>query len=136
MSTNEQALEAAIRTEQQHLDQLYARVEQLREEVDRDLTTTPVGHGGSAQDLLDRDARMAALSARRADLERAENGLYFGRLDRADGERIHIGRMGLRDADLSPLLVDWRAPVAAIFYSATAGSDSGIRRRRHIRNLP
>lgn len=133
MSTNEQALEAAIRTEQQHLDQLYARVEQLREEVDRDLTTTPVGHGGSAQDLLDRDARMAALSARRADLERAENGLYFGRLDRADGERIHIGRMGLRDADLSPLLVDWRAPAAASFYTATAGSDSGIRRRRHIR---
>jgi len=133
VSSDEHALDEAIREEQTYLDGLYARVDQLREEVDRDLAAVPVGHGGSAQDLVDRDARMAALSVRRSDLGRAENGLYFGRLDRTDGERLHIGRMGLRDEDLTPLLVDWRAPGAASFYTATAGSSSGIRRRRHIR---
>ncbi|USQ78956.1 PhoH family protein [Ornithinimicrobium faecis] len=133
VSTDEQALDGAIREEQDYLDGLYARVEQLRAEVEADLAAAPAGHGGSAQDLLDRDARMAALATRRADLERAENGLYFGRLDRADGERIHIGRMGLRDEELSPLLVDWRAPAAASFYTATVGSGSDVRRRRHIR---
>lgn len=126
MSTDE------ITSEQNYLDGLYARVDQLRAEVTKELASAPVGHGGSAQDLLDRDARMAQLAARRADLERAEHGLYFGRLDRTDGERIHIGRMGLREEDLSPLLVDWRAPAAAAFYTATPGADCGIRRRRHI----
>ena len=127
MSTSE------IRDEQDYLDGLYIRVERLRAEVEEGLTAAPAGHGGSAQDLLDRDARVAQLTARRAELERAEQGLYFGRLDRADGERIRIGRMGLRDEDLTPLLVDWRTTAAASFYTATPGSDSGIRRRRHIR---
>src|SRR5690606_31095818 len=39
---------------------------------------------------------------------------------------------GLRDDDLEPLLVDWRAPVAAAFYRATPGEPLGVVRRRVI----
>ncbi|MGH4007663.1 MAG: HelD family protein, partial [Pseudonocardiaceae bacterium] len=54
----------------------------------------------------------------------------------ADGEeRRYIGRLGLldEDHDYEPLLIDWRAPAARPFYTATAACPEGVRRRRHIR---
>jgi DNA helicase IV len=72
--------------------------------------------------------RLAALRA-------AEHGLAFGRLDAEDGERRYVGRLGLLDEEneYEPLLMDWRAPAARPFYTATAASPEGIRRRRHLR---
>ena len=43
----------------------------------------------------------------------------FGRLDRTDGEIRYVGRIGVRDADYEPLVIDWRAPAAEPFYRAT-----------------
>ncbi|CAM3503916.1 ATP-binding domain-containing protein [Occultella aeris] len=123
----------AIRLEQQYLDGLYARVEELREETLAALTATNLADADGPRGLVDRDAHAARLSERRAGLDRAEHGLCFGRLDRRDGSVTYIGRMGLRDADLNPLLVDWRAPVASDFYTATAASGTDVQRRRHIR---
>ena len=47
----------------------------------------------------------------------------------------YVGRIGLsaEDGDEEPLLVDWRAPAAQPFYTATPLHDLGVRRRRHIR---
>ncbi len=51
-----------------------------------------------------------------------------------DTDRIlHIGRLGLRDEQYRPLLVDWRAPAAAAFYRATPTDRMGVVRRRVIR---
>ncbi|WP_207947567.1 HelD family protein [Occultella glacieicola] len=128
--------DAAIRLEQQYLDGLYARVEELREETEAALAATNRAGADGAdgpRGLVDRDAQASRLSERRANLDRAEHGLCFGRLDRRDGSATYIGRMGLRDADLNPLLVDWRAPVASDFYTATAASGTDVQRRRHIR---
>ncbi|WP_037309139.1 HelD family protein [Amycolatopsis orientalis] len=66
-----------------------------------------------------------------ARLESVEDGLCFGRLDLTDGRRVHIGRIGLFDGD-EPLLLDWRAPAARPFYTATAVDAQGVRRRRRI----
>ena len=66
-------------------------------------------------------------------LDSEYEGLVFGRLDMANGEVRHIGRLGLRDADQNPLLVDWRAPAAAPFYQATPEEPLGVVRRRVIR---
>ncbi|MEU8890608.1 ATP-binding domain-containing protein [Streptomyces sp. NPDC048442] len=46
----------------------------------------------------------------------------------------HIGRTGIRrdDAERTPLLIDWRAPIARPFYLATGHSPMGLRRRRHL----
>ena len=58
-----------------------------------------------------------------AQLDAAHEGLVFGRLDlrrELDPEPRYIGRIGLRDADRDSLLIDWRAPAAAVFYQATA----------------
>ncbi|HWI66545.1 MAG TPA: UvrD-helicase domain-containing protein [Symbiobacteriaceae bacterium] len=65
---------------------------------------------------------------RRLDL--AEREPYFGRIDfqeagTPEAVPLYIGKVGVaRAADNQPEVIDWRAPVAGLFYtSATGGSD-------------
>lgn len=110
-----------INLEQQHLRMLYALVDILREQAATHVSTA-------------RDADTVSFwQAELGRLESAEDGLCFGRLDMLDGGRVYVGRLGLfRDGDDEPLLVDWRAPVARPFYTATPAAAHGVRRRRHI----
>ncbi|MES5893846.1 MULTISPECIES: 3'-5' exonuclease [Bacillus cereus group] len=54
---------------------------------------------------------------------------YFGRLDfQEDGKEdvmpIYIGKVGVSDKDtMKPIVIDWRAPVASMFYSFTGGEE-------------
>lgn len=54
---------------------------------------------------------------------------YFGRLDfQEDGKEdvmpIYIGKVGVSDKDtMKPMVIDWRAPVASMFYSFTGGEE-------------
>ncbi|MEU5975169.1 UvrD-helicase domain-containing protein [Streptomyces sp. NPDC047315] len=50
------------------------------------------------------------------------------------GETLHIGRMGVLDADYAPLVIDWRAPAAAPFYRSTPVDPGRVVRRRVIRS--
>ena len=45
---------------------------------------------------------------------------------------LYIGRIGLRDDEHEPRLIDWRAPAARPFYAATPKDPDGLIRRRHI----
>src|SRR5947209_18968025 len=49
-----------------------------------------------------------------------------------DGARFYIGRLGLSDETLEPLLLDRRAPAAEPFYRATPGQPEGVVLRRHL----
>ena len=80
-----------------------------------------------------RDLEVAQLTESIRQLRAAENALCFGRIDRPDGESLHIGRIGLRSEAGEPLLIDWRAEAARPFYAATMASPMGLRRRRHLR---
>ncbi|WP_157063373.1 HelD family protein [Luteipulveratus mongoliensis] len=133
MSTVDQA-HAELEREQQHLDELFDRRDSLIGTVARDRAA----HLATAHDEADRTtaaAAVAALTRREQELERADRGLCFGRVDTDEGEQRYIGRIGLpsEDEDADPLLVDWRAPAARPFYTATAAQPLGLHRRRHIR---
>ena len=52
----------------------------------------------------------------------------------AIAETLHIGRLGVLDADYAPLVIDWRAPAAAPFYRATPRDPGRVVRRRVIRS--
>ncbi|MEU7717195.1 HelD family protein [Streptomyces tibetensis] len=55
--------------------------------------------------------------------------------DTADiAETLHIGRIGVLDADYAPLVIDWRAPAAAPFYRSTPVDPGRVVRRRVIRS--
>ncbi|MGV9421699.1 HelD family protein [Streptomyces sp. NPDC003674] len=49
-------------------------------------------------------------------------------------ETLHIGRIGVLDADYAPLVIDWRAPAAAPFYRSTPRDPGRVVRRRVIRS--
>lgn len=56
-----------------------------------------------------------------------DNSPYFGRVDFSeddseDKETIYVGRFGMTpEGSYEPLVVDWRAPVASLFYSGKLG---------------
>ncbi|WP_114854181.1 UvrD-helicase domain-containing protein [Brachybacterium sp. YJGR34] len=120
-----------IAAEQHHLDRAHRRRDAELAELEQRRTAALARDARSATDLDERDAEVRRLGARLTALMHAESTLCFGRLDREDGLRVHIGPVGLRDGD-ERLVIDWRAPAAAAFYAATARSPQGLLRRRHI----
>jgi DNA helicase IV len=129
-----QNLAAELEQEQAYVSLLYRRLDTLRERTQAELERA-LGYdgGGNVQARVDRDAFVARHSGRLAQLDAAEHGLCFGRLDLACGSHLYIGRLGLLDDDREPLLVDWRAPAAQPFYRATWAAPAGVVRRRHLR---
>jgi len=130
------AVEDGIEYERRYVEMLYERLDARRADTARRLSS--VLHDetvGTPQALTERDTAAAMYTDRLASLRAAEHGLAFGRLDAEDGERRYIGRLGLldEDNDYESLLMDWRAPAARPFYTATAAAPEGIRRRRHLR---
>ncbi|MYW63603.1 AAA family ATPase [Streptomyces sp. SID8379] len=123
-----------MQKEQEFIDRLYARVDALRGTAAESVTDalTPVGTGQQAR--LERDLLVVERSGLLAALNAVDGSLCFGRIDLTDGVTHHIGRIGIRDDDTehTPILIDWRAPVARPFYLATGHMPMGLRRRRHL----
>ncbi|MFH9469005.1 HelD family protein [Streptomyces clavifer] len=123
-----------LQKEQAYVDRLHHRVDVLRGVASRSVedALTPVGTGLQAR--LERDVLVAERSGLLAALDAVDGSLCFGRIDLSDGATHHIGRIGIREDDTehTPLLIDWRAPVARPFYLATGHTPMGLRRRRHL----
>ena len=69
-------------------------------------------------------------------LRSAGAGDFFGRIDEpAPGgglDRWYVGRRHIEDAEGDPVVVDWRAPISAPFYRATAIDPLGVTFRRRF----
>lgn len=140
-----------VAAEQEHVDRVYAELAKASQRaavVAADgLARGRTDRTGQARDeeltgLFERDALMYAAARRRAAIDTQYEGLVFGRLDlatpggnggAASREVRHIGRLGVRDDDYEPLVIDWRAPAAAAFYRATPLDPMGVIRRRVLR---
>jgi DNA helicase IV len=81
---------------------------------------------------FERDATVHDVEATLSRLQLGDYALVFGRMDTVDDEAIYLGRIGVRDEDHVPLVVDWRTPVAERFYRATGADPAGLKRRRHF----
>jgi DNA helicase IV len=126
-------IEAQLRAEQDVVDELYRRLDELRAQTRSRLAETRrVGPSGSPQNRSERDAFATLYEDRLARLEAVEDRLAFGRLDLVDGERRYVGRIGLNDDEHASMLTDWRAPAAQAFYRATSANPDGVARRRHL----
>ena len=123
-----------IATEQEFVDGVYVRLDKSAK-VAQSLVAEgyALGHIGHEGGLVERDAMVFQASRRIAALNAAHDGLVFGRLSLNDGASRYIGRIGVRDENRDVILVDWRAPAAAIFYQATAQDPAGVIRRRVLR---
>jgi DNA helicase IV len=140
---------------------LYGLLDTARERARQALTTTHAtsAAGGTFQARVEREVTAGEQARRLSQLEGVEHGLCFGRTDSGAGEvqdvadvrdaadaqdgadaedaagpasTLYIGRIGLRDDEHEPRLIDWRAPAARPFYAATPKDPNGLIRRRHI----
>ena len=134
MTTRE--YENELRSEQQYVTELYSRLDAERARVKGGYAAALRGpidkkDGGT---LVQRDSEVRALAKEMRRLGVADNGLCFGRLDSLTGDRSYVGRIGIFDKDdeYEPLLLDWRAPAARSFYTATGANPENMRRRRQF----
>jgi len=130
-------LAAELAAEQTFVDRVYVQLEKSARNA-RELAREGHGRGrlGHEGGLVERDAMVFQAAKRIAQLDAAHEGLVFGRLDlrpALDPEPRYIGRIGLRDEQRDSLLIDWRAPAAAVFYQATAAEPQDVVRRRVLR---
>ena len=135
-------LTAEIAVEQAHVDVVYARLGEATRSAhqvaragrslfrsDRESYVREEDGTG----LYERDVFAFQAAKRLAVLDGEHEGLVFGRLDRTDGEVRYVGRIGVRDDDYEPLVIDWRAPAAEPFYRATPTRPMDVVRRRVLR---
>jgi len=141
-----------IALEQAHVDLVYAELAKAQARaglVEADgLARGRTDRTGDVRDeeltgLFERDALVFNAARRRSVLDTQYEGLVFGRLDldhalakegaAPDRETRYIGRLGVRDDDYEPLVIDWRAPAAAAFYRATPVEPMDVLRRRVLR---
>lgn len=135
-------VEREIAVEQAHVDRVYAHLatahltaekvaKQANQHFQIDRADWAREEDGTA--LFERDAFTFQAAKRLAILDSEHDGLVFGRLDLTDGEARYIGRIGVRDDDYEPLVIDWRAPAAEPFYRATPAAPMSVTRRRVLR---
>src|SRR4051794_35353941 len=111
--------------EQAYVDHAYLCLEEMRRLVER------AGEAGIGEIEA---AVLEAWSARRlVTFEDAERGLCFGRLD-LDGvvRPLYVGRRWVHE-EQAPIVVNWQAPAARPFYTATVAEPQGLTRRRRFR---
>ena len=101
---------AELAAEQAYLTLLYERLDALRAVTGQRLAAVRLGPTAeNDQGWSERESFVREYLDRTAELDAAERSLCFGRLDFDEGDRLYIGRLGLRSEDREQLLVDWRA---------------------------
>jgi DNA helicase IV len=114
-----------LAAEQAYVDHAYACLEEMRAQLER---AGEAGIGEIEAAVLD------AWAARRlVTFEDAERGLCFGRLD-LDGvlRPLYVGRRWVHE-DQTPIVVNWQAPAARPFYTASVAEPLGVALRRRFR---
>ena len=114
-----------LEAEQAYVDHAYLCLEEMRRLVER------AGEAGIGEVEA---AVLEAWGARRlVTFEDAERGLCFGRLD-LDGvvRPLYVGRRWVHE-EQTPIVVNWQAPAARPFYTATVAEPQGLTRRRRFR---
>lgn len=129
---------AEVARERAYVHGLYERLDRIRDTVAAELSQVRAAGaaGGTHQSRTERDAFARIYEDRLAQLREIDERLAFGKLELqpVEGRPVvhYIGRIGLRDDDQQPILLDWRVPQASAFYQATAAAPLGARSRRHL----
>jgi DNA helicase IV len=116
-----------LEAEQAYVDRAYDHLERMRAAV------------AGAADQVEGEIAQAAMDAwaarRLRTFEDAERGLCFGRLDFESIDKpLYIGRRFVHDESQRQLVVNWQAPAARAFYTATPLDPHGLTLRRRFRS--
>jgi DNA helicase IV len=117
--------------EQAYVDHAYECLDRMREALSRTIDAGAVSEGGYeiAGDAID-----AWATRRLQTFADAERGLCFGRIDvERTNDALYVGRRWVQDGEQNVLVVNWQAPAARPFYTATPSSPHGVTLRRRFR---
>jgi DNA helicase IV len=113
-------------SEQAYVDEAYACLDRMRDAL---LRTS-----GAAATEVAAEAIETWATTRLRTFEDAERGLCFGRIDSEEAaDPIYVGRRWVHDDDQGALIVNWQAPAARPFYTATPAEPHGVTLRRRFR---
>jgi len=111
--------------EQAYLDHAYECLDRMRETL---LRTAGAGATEVAAEAIE-----AWATRRLRSYEDAERALCFGRIDvKAADNALYVGRRWVDDDD-GTVVVNWQAPAARPFYTATPAEPHGVTLRRRFR---
>ena len=115
-----------LAAEQAYVDRAYECLDSMRDSLDR------------TQNAMATDWAALYMEAwakrRRKTFDDAERGLVFGRLTLDGTPRpLYIGRRWVHDEQHEPLVVNWQAPAARPFYTATPQQPQRVTVRRRFR---
>ncbi len=85
----------------------------------------------SAADAITKEYVEVTVAEALQDLRTPGAGEFFGRIEQP-GEQWYIGRRHIENDQHDPVVVDWRAPIAAPFYRATGLDPLGLTHRRRF----
>ncbi|MFI1660567.1 HelD family protein [Streptomyces sp. NPDC020472] len=124
------SLDLELARERSHHDACRAALIRMTEDVAEQVVTgEDVAASGADAEALGHHLRSRAKEMG----EQPPGPLFFGRLDRQDGQIHHIGRRRIAEHPAAPpLVVDWRAPVSRAYYQAGAHDPQGVLRRRRF----
>ncbi|MEU6168562.1 HelD family protein [Streptomyces tanashiensis] len=124
------SLDHELARERSHHDACRAALARMTEDVAEQVVTgEDVAASGADAEALGYHLRSRAKEMG----EQPPGPLFFGRLDREDGQIHHIGRRRVAEHPAAPpLVVDWRAPVSRAYYQAGAHDPQGVLRRRRF----
>ncbi|MEV4427357.1 HelD family protein [Streptomyces sp. R-07] len=124
------SLDLELARERSHHDACRAALIRMTEDVAEQVVIgEDVAASGADAEALGRHLRSRAKEMG----EQPPGPLFFGRLDREDGQIHHIGRRRIAEHPAAPpLVVDWRAPVSRAYYQAGAHDPQGVLRRRRF----
>jgi DNA helicase IV len=112
--------------EQAYVDHAYDCLERMRAAL---LRTSDAGVSEVAAEAIEKWA-----TGRLRTFEDAERGLCFGRIDlEGTNDALYIGRRWVHDDGQQVLVVNWQAPAARPFYTATPAAPHGVTLRRRFR---
>jgi hypothetical protein len=123
-----------IGADEEHFAAIAASLERTLADLSARLDAQRRAPGGKGQQALERDLEIHRLTARLRALRRFGLDLSLGRMVHiGDPEPVYVGRLGLKDNNGRPLLVDWRSPAAEPFFGATHANPMGLTSRRRYR---
>jgi DNA helicase IV len=113
--------------EQAYVDRAYDQLDHMRSTVAR--TQEAMATEWAALNME------AWVKRRMRTFEDAERGLVFGRLTLDGTPRpLYVGRRWVHDEEHESLVVNWQAPAARPFYTATPQTPHGVQQRRRFRS--
>ncbi len=115
-----------LAAEQAYVDSAYAALDRARE--------TLLRSAGAAATEEAAEAIEKWTTRRLTALAEAEEGLCFGRIDVEGVDApLYVGRRFVDDEERTTLVVNWQAPAARPFYTATPDDPHGVTLRRRFR---